>query len=238
MQELPDNPSRLLTGAVSMFQRGHYQIARCLSLLEVFRNRNDYFALCWYAKCLHFLGKQNDHKATSLYERAIEINPEHPLSHAGLGIVHYTNATRIVREYSMFPGGDWVMFEDESTPGERGLSIGFADYECGNRKVAIHNLEKAEKLTAQKEEKVELLRMAAEMHCLINNGAGIKAYKRVLRLAPNHISAHFHLGGCYAAEGQREPAIQEYKYIQENAPELTSALATVLAEWGIEINEL
>lgn len=252
MQELPDNPSWLLKRAVRAFDKGHYRLAGWFCWIELcLWHPNDYFALCWYANSLYRLGRQNDHKAASLYERAIRVNPAHPFAHAGLGIIHYSNARRIHQEYSMFPGGDWLMFADEKSPedseNEHRVSIltSHADAEVGNRKIAIKELEEAAGLTSDKDGKVWLLNMAAEVHTIMDNEAGIKAYKRVLDIAPDYVPAHFHLAGCYAAtsyfdanlSGNRELALQEYKFIKENVPDGASDLAAVLARFGIEIDE-
>jgi len=241
MQELPDTPSWLLKQALRAFDKKHYRCASWLCWIEIRRNPNNYFALCQYAQSLYHLGKANDHKTASLYKRAIEIRPAHPLAHAGLGLIHCENAHRIYQEYSMFPGGSWAMFHDESDPEESSskgqkphLSIrGFADYECGNRKVAIKELEEAANLTSDRDDKVELLDMAAEIHCIISYENGIKAYKKILHIAPNYVRAHFNLAYGYAATGKRELALQEYKFITEHAPELATDLESVLARFKI-----
>jgi len=258
LQELPDNPSWLLRQAARAFDKKHYRRASCLCWTELRRNPNDYFVLCLYANSLYRLGgRYNDHKAASLYKQAIEINPSLPLAHAGLGIIHYSNALRIHQEYpsSIFPGGSWVMFADESDAEEPSnlMRKGFADYECGNRKVAIKELEKAANLASDIADKVELLLMATEIHCIINNEDGIKAYKEILHMAPDCIPAHFHLAGCYAATyylhkqspptsyygehftGNDKLALKEYKFIKRNAPELATDLESVLARFNISV---
>lgn len=258
MQELPDNPSWLLKQAVRALEKNHYQRARWLCWMELCRTPNNYFALCWYAHSLYHL-RSHDQTAASLYKRAIEINPSLPLAHAGLGMIHHSSALRIHEEYKIFPGGSWVMFRDESDPEEPSskgqkpcLSIsGFADDECGNRKIAIKELEEAAELISDTDNKVKLLSMAAEIHCIISNVDGIKAYKKILRIAPDYIPAHFHLAGCYAFtyylhkqspptsyygdrfSGNDKLALKEYKFIKENAPELATDLESVLADFNI-----
>ncbi len=247
MQELPNNPSWLLTKAVRAFYKEHSRRTACLCWMELRRNPKDYFALCWYANSLYFLGKHNDHKAPSLYKQAIEINPSHPLAHAGLGRIHYSNALRTHQEYpsSIFPGGSWVMFADEKLPeaseNKKKISIsGYADFEVGNRKIAIKELETAADLSNDDEDKIELLYMAAVIHCIINNKQAIKAYKRVLRvgpeLNPTHIRAHYDLAGCYAVVGDHRHALLEYRYLKEYAPEEVSKLESVLTDFNIELN--
>jgi tetratricopeptide (TPR) repeat protein len=240
LQELPDNPSWLLKQALRAFDKKHYRCVSWLCWVEICRNPNNYFALCQYAQSLHHLGKANDHKAASLYKRAIEIRPAHPLAHAGLGLIHYENAIRIHQEYKTFPGGDWVMFADEKSPEDKNkfsLITSYADSQVGNRKIAIKELEEAANLTNDRDDKVPLLDMAAEIRCIINNEDGIKAYKNILRIAPDYSPAHFDLAGCYAATGRRELALQEYKFIKENAPDIASDLAAVFAGFGIKVNE-
>lgn len=148
------------------------------------------------------------------------------------------------------------MFADESDPEEPSIlkRKGFADYEYGNRKVAMKELEKAANLASDIDDKVELLLMAAEIHCIINNEDGTKAYKKILRIAPDCIPAHFHLAGCYAAtyylhkqspptsyygehfSGNDKLALKEYKFIKEGAPELATDLESVLADFNIKVN--
>ncbi len=238
LQELPDHPSWLLKQALGAFDKKHYRLASWLCWIEIRRNPNNYFVLCQYAQSLYHLGKANDRKAASIYKRAIEINPTHPLAHAGLGLIHYENALRIYKEYSMFPGGSWLMFADEESPeSERKLSLtSYADRQVGNRKIAIKELEEAANLTSDKGDKVGLLAMAAEIRCIMSNEDGIKAYKNILHIAPDYVPAHFHLAGCYAATGKCELALQEYKFITEHAPELATDLESVLARFNIKID--
>jgi len=146
MEELPSNPSWFLRQAVRFYEEGKYRKARILCWIELVRNPSDYFALCWYANSLYQSSSQKDQQAVGAYQRAIKMRPEHPLAHAGLGVLLYSNVMRIVREYSMFPGGSEVMFADEMNPDGTGNLLrikGFADHECANRKIAIRELEKA-----------------------------------------------------------------------------------------------
>jgi tetratricopeptide (TPR) repeat protein len=240
LQELPDNPSWLLKQALRAFDKRHYWCASWLCRIAIHRNPNDYFALCKYAQSLYHLGKANDRKAASIYKRAIEVNPTHPLAHAGLGLIHYENAKRIYEEYSMFPGGSWLMFADEKSPendNERSLTTSYADFQVGNRKIAIKELEEAANLTSDRDDKVELLDMAAEIHCITNIADGIEAYKRILGIAPDYVRAHFYLAGCYAATGKCELALQEYKFITERAPEVATDLESELTRFNIKIDK-
>ena len=240
MQELPNSPSWLLKQAVHSFYKERYRRASWLCWMELLRNPDDYFALCWYANSLYFSGRHNDRKAASLYERAIDINPTHPLAHAGLGTIHYSNALRIHQQYpsSIFPGGDWAMFSTESDPDKPSILNlkGFADYECGNRKIAIKELEMAADLSSNNQDKVDLLYMAAVIYCIIDNKQAIKVYKKILHLDPQHILAHYDLAGCYASIGDSKHALQEYKYLKEHTPEEASNLESVLADFGINID--
>lgn len=159
MQELPNNPSWLLKQAVRSFYKEHYRVARWICCMELVRKRNDYFSLCWYANSLYFSGY--NHKAAPLYERAIKINPTHPLAHAGLGRIHYANALRIHQEFSIFPGGSWAMFADEIRPedlesNKKILIPGYADSQVGSRRIAIKELEKAAELSNEKQDKADL----------------------------------------------------------------------------------
>lgn len=215
-------------------------MAKWLVCIEKLRNRNDYFTLCWYANTLYFSGAHNDYKATSLYMRAIEINPSHPLAHAGLGRIHYANVLRIIREYRIFPGGPDIMFADELSPtydrDETCIRVkGFADYECGNRGIAVKELKLAADLVDDADDKVDLLCMAAELIAGMNNKTGIKEFKKILDIDPNCTPAHFHLAGCYAATGQHELALQEYKFIKDNAPEIAKDLSTLLANYNVDV---
>ena len=244
MKELPDNPSRSLMQAVRNFEKGRYKIAARLCRKELRRSPNDYFALCWYANSLFALGRHNDREAELVYHQAVNINPNHPLAHAGLGIIHYSNAVRLVRESHIpgFPETIWVTFHDELSPEERkskssGIFISRADCECGNRKVAINELEEAAKLTNDKDDQIDFLMKAAEIHCLIDNKSAIKAYEKVLHIVPGYVPAHFDLAGCYAATGNSEMALKEYKLIKEKAPEDAEDLRKILAEHNIEIKE-
>jgi tetratricopeptide (TPR) repeat protein len=240
LQELPDNPSWLLKRALRAFDKKHYRLASWLCRIAIHGNPNDYFALCKYAQSLYHLGKANDPKAASIYKRAIEINPTHSLAHAGLGLIHYTNAKRLYRESYTWPTGSWLMFADEKSPendNERSLSTSYADFQVGNRKIAIKELEEAANLTSDRDDKVELLDMAAEIRCIMGNEDGIKAYKSILHIAPDYVNAHFNLAGCYAATGKCALALQEYKFITERAPELASDLESVLARFNVKIDK-
>jgi tetratricopeptide (TPR) repeat protein len=241
LQELPDRPSWLIKQAVRSFYKELYRRASWLCWMELLRNPDDYFALCWYANSLYFLGRHNNRKAASLYERAIEINSAHPLAHAGLGRIHYSNALRIHREYSIFPGGSWMMFADEKSPedseNKNKISIlGYADSEVGNRKIAIKELEMAADLSSNNQDKVGLLYMAAVIYCIIDNKQAIKVYNKILYLDPQHILTHYDLAGCYASVGDSKHALQEYKYLKEHAPEEASNLESVLADFDINID--
>jgi len=257
LQELPDNPSWLLRQAAHAFDKRHYLCASWLCRIAIHRNPNNYFALCKYAQSLYHLGKEHDHKAASIYKRAIEMNPTHPLAHAGLGLIHYENAKRIYEGYSMFPGGSWLMFADEKSPeneNEFSLITSYADSQVGNRKIAIKELEEAANLTSDKNDKLSLLEMAAEIHCIMNIAGGMKAYKRILGIAPDYVPAHFYLAGCYAESyyrhkqspptsyygehfsGNDKLAIKEYKFVKENAPDLASDLESILAHFNIKID--
>lgn len=242
MKELPDSPSWLLKQAIRSFYKEHYRRASWLFWMELLLNPNDYFALCWYANSLYFSGRHNDRKAASLCERAIEINPAHPLAHAGLGRIHYSNALRIHREYSIFPGGSWAMFADEKSSedseNKNKVSIlGYADSQVGNRKIAIKELEMAADLSSNNQDKVDLLYMVAVIYCIVDNKQAIKAYKKVLHLSPQYIHAHYDLVGCYASIGDSKHALQEYKYLKEHAPEEASNLESVLANFDIDIDK-
>jgi len=234
MEELPNKPSRLLKEAVSLFEKGKYGWAKTLCWMELKRNPNEYFALCWYANSLYQLG-HHDQQAVSAYQEAIEMRPEHPFAHAGLGVLLYSNVIRIAREYSTFPGGSQMMFADELNPDDTSSLLrikGFADYECANRKIAIRELERAADLLDDKDEKAHYLLLSAEIHCHINNRKGIQAYKRVLEIDPSCTPAHFDLAGCYAGTGEEELARQEYYFVEKRDPEAAQELAAILAQFG------
>ena len=148
------------------------------------------------------------------------------------------------------------MFMDEESSGNEGshsLITGFADQQVGNRKTAIMELEKAADLTDNKGQKLELLGMAAEIHCIIHIEDGIKAYNNILRIDPNYVPAHFVLADCYAEtyshhkespptsynyehfKGNDKLALIEYKWVKEHAPNLASELESKLTGCGINI---
>ena len=230
---------------------------RCSNNLNKEDNQKNYFELCKKAHSLYLKGK--DREAVALYKRAITINPSHPLAHEGIGLIHHTNAQKIYREYSMFPGGDWLMFGNEMSPEEdednRILGTSPADLRFGNRKIAIKEFEEAANLSNDIADKVYLLHKAAEIHCIIDIEDGIKAYEQILHIAPDNVPAHFHLAGCYATSYgsyKRESptnsyykrfsandklALNEYKYIKENAPKLAPDLESILSSVNININE-
>jgi tetratricopeptide (TPR) repeat protein len=204
IQELPENPSKILENAVLALDKGKYERSKLLAYIEIKKNPDNYFVLCCYANSLYFLGgKDNDKIATKYYIKAINLIPNHPLAHLGLGRLHHTNAMKIHNGYNMFPGGSDMMFLDELAPDkyfEEKHSIivkGFADEECGNRELAISELEKAALFISEKEIKVELLNMAADLKCIINNKEGIKAYKEIIRIDSKNIQSHFNIAGCY-----------------------------------------
>ena len=249
IDEKSDNPSWLLKQALRAFDKKHYQYSSWLCWLRIRRSPNDYFALCQYAQSLYHLGKANDRKAASLYKRATGVKPEHPLAHAGLGLIHHDNALKIHREYSMFPGGDWLMFADEKSPEDEGkfsLITSYADHQVANRKIAIKELEEAANLTDNIDGKVELLDMAAEIHCIMSLEDGIKAYEKILTLARDNAMTHFRLAQCYAEgysrhkqspptsynhehfRGNDKLALKEFNFIKKKAPELTSDLESIL----------
>ena len=174
--------------------------------------RTGYFELCDSAQSLHHSGGvANDQKAVSLYKRAIEMNPDFPDAHAGLGLIHYDNALAIERDYSAVPGGSWLMFADEKSPENEdkfSLTSSYADEHYGNRKIAIKELEEAARLTTDmngkfrsdwsENGKLRALNMAAEIHCIIDIEEGVKAYENILKIAPDYVPAHFCLASCYA----------------------------------------
>ena len=251
-----ERPRWWLRQAVSAFDRRRYRLASWLSSIAVHRNPYDYFALCKYAESLHHLGHDHDRKAATMYKRAIGVNPTHPLAHRGLGLIHYTNAKRINAEYSMLPGGAEAMFMDEKEPGEEyRLDMSYADFHVGNRKMAIMELEEAARLTSSIDDKVRLLDLAADVYCIMDIAAGIAAYKRILEIAHNDVPVHYYLAMCYAESYRRRKesppgdydrrrfrgndklAIQEYKFVRDNDPDLASDLEPVLARCGIETPE-
>ena len=244
IQELPENPSKILKNAVLALNKAKYKKSKLLAYIEIKKNSDNYFALCCYANSLYFLGgKDNDKIATKYYIKAINLIPNYPLDHLGLGRLHHTNAMKIHNGYNMFPGGSDMMFLDELAPDkyfEEKHSIivkGFADEECGNRELAISELEKAALFMSEKEIKVELLNMAAGLKCIINNEEGIKAYKEIMRIDPTNIQSHFNIAGCYAATGKKKKAIEEYNFIKIEAPDLVDKLENIFLEYGLQIEE-
>lgn len=244
IQELPENPSKILRNAISALNQGKYKKSKLLAYIEIKKNPDNYFALCCYSNSLYFLGgKDNDKMATKYYIKAIKLNLNHPLAHLGLGRLHHTNAMKIHKDYKMFPGGSDMMFLDELAPEkyfEEKHSInvkGFADEECGNRELAISELEKAALFMNEKEIKVELLNMAADLKCIINNEEGIKAYKEIIKIDSTNIQSHFNIAGCYAAIGKKEKAIEEYNFIKTEAPDLVDKLEDIFSEYGLQIEE-
>lgn len=258
LQELGANSSWLLRQAARAFDKRHYWRASWLCRTAIHRNPNNYFALCKYARSLYHLSTHHDRKAADIYKRAIEMNPTHPLAHSGLGLIHYTNAKRMYEESSKFPDSSWLMFRDEKSPeneNEFSLITGYADSQVGNRKIAIKELEEAANLTSDKDDIVSLLEMAAEIHCIMDITSGIKAYKRILSIAPDYIPAHFYLAGCYAESyhrhkqspptsyygehfsGNDKLAIKEYKFVKDNAPDLAPDLESILARCNIKIDK-
>lgn len=154
MEELPEKPVWFLKKAVDAFYKEQYRKAKWFAFIAQAWYPNDYFAICWYANCLYFsasyAGSYEHHKAADLYEKAIKIKPLHPLAHAGLGRIHYSNVIQIVKDYRIFPNGSWAMFADKYDPDRKKDLLntgGFADTRCGNRNIAIRELEKAAELT-------------------------------------------------------------------------------------------
>lgn len=235
---MSDNSSKLLKDAVKCFYKEQYKKAVWFCRLELMKNRDDYFGLCWYANSLYFMGTNNDQKAASIYKKATEVNPNHPLAHAGLGRIHYSNALRIYNEYSVFPGGSWAMFADEMSREDdkdvNKISVpGYADSRVGNREIAIKELEIAANLSDEKQDKIDILSMVAVLYCTFSNKLAINIYKRILKLDPHNITAHYHLAGCYAAIGDSKNALHEFEYIKESSPEISNDLKTVLEKYGI-----
>jgi tetratricopeptide (TPR) repeat protein len=148
---------------------------------------------------------------------------------------------KIHNGYNMFPGGSDMMFLDELAPDkyfEEKHSIivkGFADEECGNRELAISELEKAALFINEKESKVELLNMAADLKCIINNEEGIKAYKKIIRIDSKNIQSHFNIAGCYVAIGKKKKAIEEYEFIKIEAPDLIDKLKNIFSKYDLQI---
>ena len=244
IQELPENPSKILKNAISALNQGKYKKSKLLAYIEIKKNPDNYFALCCYANSLYLLGgKDNDKIATKYYIKAIKLNLNYPLAHLGLGRLHHTNAIKIHKDYKMFPGGSDMMFLDELAPEkyfEEKHSInvkGFADEECGNRELAISELEKAALFMGEKEIKVELLNMAADLKCIINNKEGIKAYKEIIKIDSTNIQSHFNIAGCYAAIGNKKKAIEEYNFIKTKAPDLVEKLEDIFLEYSLHIEE-
>ena len=241
MEELPNNPSWIMKKAVNMSYKKRYRLSKWFCLIQRLFKPDDYYALCWFANAIYMLGSNNDVKADLLYRRAININPLHPLAHAGLGRIHHDNALYIDQSYrNITPGGAWSMFCGELTAEEiednKGFPTAYSDSHQANRNVAIKELETAAKLSQAISDKVDLLLMAANIHCIIDNEKAIKAYKDVLSLDSNNIQAHFHLAGCYASTGDRKHAINEYCYIKRLAPELDEKVKNIFAEFGIDEN--
>lgn len=244
IQELPENPSKILQNAVLALDKGKYEKSKLLAYIELKKNPNNYFGLCCYANSLYFLGgKDNDKIASKCYLKAIKLKSNHSLAYFGLGRLHYTNAMRIHNEYKMFPGGSYMMFLDELAPDQyfeekHSITVkGFADEECGNRELAIMGLEKAALFISEKEIKVELLNMAADLKCIINNKEGIKAYKEIIRIDSKNIQSHFNIAGCYAAIDKKKEAIEEYEFIRIEAPDLVDKLKNIFLEYGLQIEE-
>jgi tetratricopeptide (TPR) repeat protein len=244
IQELPENPSKILENAVLALNKEKYRKSKLLAFIELKKNPNNYFGLCCYANSLYYLGgKDNNKIASQCYIKAIKLKPNHPLAHLGLGRLHYTNVMRIHNEYNIFPGGSNMMFLDELAPDnyfeeKHSITIkGFADEECGNRELAIMELEKAAFFIIEKEIKVELLNMIADLKCTINNEEGINAYKEIIRIDSKNIQARFNIAGCYIATGKKKKAIEEYEFIKIEAPDLIDKLKKVFLEFGLEIEE-
>lgn len=190
MERLPRNATWLLRRAVRAAASGHHRTAAWLCWLRLRGSANpeDYFTLCCYPQSLYLLGRHNDHKAADLYKRAIRLNPQHALAHAGLGTIHHSNASRIAQEVWGFPGEpqltllDGISPEDLYADGEstQALIPGVADEECANAKIATYELERAAKLCKGKDEKAQLLLMAAQVHAVLDKERGRVAVQAVL----------------------------------------------------------
>jgi len=238
MEEMPPNASWFLRKAVAAFYAKRYRLARLLFLVKLLFQPRDYYTLCWYANAQYFSGPTNDHDAERNWRKAIRIDHDNALAHAGLGKMYHSNAMRISEGYRMFPGGSGVMFSDEldsNGPRESGeVRIpGFADAHCANRKVGVRELEFAAELTDDVEDKVALLTMAAQLHCLIDNRSAVSAYKKVLALDSHNEQARFDLAACYAALGRKRQAVEQYKALAELNAELAPQLRDVLSRYGV-----
>lgn len=54
--------------------------------------------------------------------------------------------------------------------------------------------------------------------------AAITSYKEVVRLNPNYARAHFNLGLVYAKLGDYQKALEEYRWLKDQAPALAEKL--------------
>ena len=184
-----------------------------------------------------------DHRATELYRRALRLRPKHPLAHAGLGIIHYSNALRLAEELCFLPGEPELtllggmspeeLYEDDDTV--RFRIHGAADSECANARIATYELERAAGLCEDTEEEADLLLMAAHVHGLLSKKRGKEAVQRVLRASPNCIAAHTQLAHWYASDGDRCAAMQEYRFVEKHAPEHADDLAQELARYQVDV---
>ncbi|HUT59462.1 MAG TPA: hypothetical protein VNA25_16555, partial [Phycisphaerae bacterium] len=197
-----------------------------------------YFCSKWTAFCP--AGTAGDRRACSYYQKAIRIKPDEALAHMGLGRIHYSNCLRIEKEWDIFPEGRELAFAYEKDPDEPDSDssnlvslLSEADQRCANRKVAIKELERGASLTGDLEDKVGCLTMAAEMRCRLSNADGISAFRATIRLAPEHLPSHFHLGCLYAAAGKLEDALTELDFVKANSPELADKMTSEMKRLGV-----
>lgn len=162
---------------------------------------------------------ENIERAISLFERAIELDPQYTLAYAGLGEAYW-------RMYDETRDAKWVDRAIEYAERAKNLNnslpavhvtLGMIQRGTGRYDEAVISYKKALELDAEHADAYRGLALAYDQ--LGNTEDAEKTYKQAIRLQPSYWAGYNQLGGYYMNQGRIREAIEQYKKVTELIPD-------------------
>lgn len=167
----------------------------------------------------HFQDIENIERAISLFEDAINLDPQFTLAYAGLGEAHW-------RMYDVTRNSEWV--EQAIEYGERAkelnsslpavhVTLGMIQRGTGRYEEAVNSYRRALEIDSENADAYRGLALAHEQ--LGNIGEAEETFQRAIRLKPTHWAGYNLLGRFYLRQGRVHEGIQQYEKVIELIPD-------------------
>lgn len=167
----------------------------------------------------NFQDIDNIERAISLFEDAIDLDPQFTLAYAGLGEAHW-------RMYDETRDSEWV--EQAIENGERAkelnnslpdvhITLGMIQRGTGRYEEAVNSYRRALELD---DENANAYRGLALAHAQLGNiEEAEEIFQRAIRLRPTYWAGYNQLGGFYLGQGRFNDAIDQYEKVIELIPD-------------------